>query len=210
MSVATAPHPQPLRSIYAVGDDDLPYVTEEPPLRYVRMSLEKFLTLPDQKPKVEWRDGWAVFMMAPALRKHGRIQGKICALLDAALPDCDVVVEGGLALDTSRRAPDVVVWANIGGDDDYWSEEQPILAVEVLSKSTRREVLVLKRAELARNGTGQYWIVDPKKRNIMVLRNQGQEWGEPLFIDDANPIADIAVADKGIVHIDLDKLMPIP
>ena len=46
----------------------------------------------------------------------------------------------------------------------------PDLAVEVLSKSSRRKDLVLKRHLYESTGVGEYWIVDPLGETVQVFR----------------------------------------
>jgi len=46
----------------------------------------------------------------------------------------------------------------------------PDLAIEVLSPSTRRKDLVVKRLLYERIGVVEYWIVDPKRDAVQVYR----------------------------------------
>jgi Uma2 family endonuclease len=46
----------------------------------------------------------------------------------------------------------------------------PDLAIEVLSDSTRAFDLVRKRADYAKVGVGELWLVDPEARNAWILR----------------------------------------
>ena len=46
----------------------------------------------------------------------------------------------------------------------------PLLVAEVLSPATRRRDLVSKRDFYLDAGIGEYWIVDPTKERITVLR----------------------------------------
>ena len=48
----------------------------------------------------------------------------------------------------------------------------PLLAVEVLSPSTRRVDLLLKRDRLQAAGVPSYWLVDPDEPSITVLELQ--------------------------------------
>ena len=45
----------------------------------------------------------------------------------------------------------------------------PLLAVEVLSPSTRRHDLALKRRVYAEGGVASYWICDPGEPSVTVL-----------------------------------------
>ena len=44
----------------------------------------------------------------------------------------------------------------------------PTLVLEILSKSTRSKDMVIKLNTYIMSGVGEYWIVDPKNKNIMV------------------------------------------
>lgn len=52
----------------------------------------------------------------------------------------------------------------------------PDLAVEVLSPSTRAFDLVRKRADYARVGVGELWLIDPDGPAALVLRHEGAEF----------------------------------
>ena len=54
----------------------------------------------------------------------------------------------------------------------------PDLAVEVLSPSTRRLDVVLKRHAYRKFGFGEYWMVDPEAETIEVFRGDG-DWLQP-------------------------------
>ncbi|GAC1327935.1 MAG: hypothetical protein NVSMB13_14660 [Mycobacteriales bacterium] len=54
----------------------------------------------------------------------------------------------------------------------------PLLAVEVLSPSTRRVDLLLKRDRLQSAGVPSYWLVDPDALTVTVLELQGGVYQE--------------------------------
>ena len=51
----------------------------------------------------------------------------------------------------------------------------PLLAIEVLSPSTRSLDLFQKRHAYLRRGTAKYWIVDPDARTITVVRSDAAD-----------------------------------
>jgi Uma2 family endonuclease len=55
-------------------------------------------------------------------------------------------------------------------------ESSPDLVVEILSPSTRRRDLDLKRRRYARAGIGDYWIVVPDARTLQALHLEGAEY----------------------------------
>ncbi len=64
--------------------------------------------------------------------------------------------------------PDVLVAAH----DEFTPKHLPgasLLAVEVLSPSTRRIDLLLKRDRLQQAGAASYWLVDPEEPSVLVL-----------------------------------------
>jgi Uma2 family endonuclease len=67
--------------------------------------------------------------------------------------------------------PDIIFiaqdWLHIIGPKTI--EDAPDLVVEILSPSTRRRDLDIKRALDARFGLQEYWIVDPDARMLSVL-----------------------------------------
>ena len=69
-------------------------------------------------------------------------------------------------LRTSLR-PDVLVLANRNLDSP--AEDSMILAVEVLSPSSRRKDAVYKRSKYEDSGITSYWIVDPEAPSITAL-----------------------------------------
>lgn len=72
------------------------------------------------------------------------------------------------------REPDVMVMLAKHADrmtNEYWNGAD--LVVEVVSDDDRRRDLELKRFEYARAGIPEYWIVDPQKNTITVLKLDG-------------------------------------
>jgi len=54
-----------------------------------------------------------------------------------------------------------------------WVRGVPDLLVEVLSPSHPERDLIVKRHLYARNGVGEYWIVDPADRSVQIFRLAG-------------------------------------
>jgi Uma2 family endonuclease len=129
---------------------------------FTRADLEH---APDDRHRYEIIDGTLLVSPAPG-RLHQRAAGRLYALLDAVCPaDLEVLVapfDVILAEDTVLE-PDVVV-----GRRKLLTERglpgAPVLAVEVLSASTRLIDLNVKKARLEQAGTPCYWVVDPVAR----------------------------------------------
>lgn len=57
-----------------------------------------------------------------------------------------------------------------------WTEWVPDLVVEIISKGSRRRDDVEKRDEYLRVGVREYWVIDPKKREMRVHARYGDTW----------------------------------
>lgn len=183
----------------------MPVQREEPLLR-VRMSWEEYLALPE-KPRAEWVDGEAVIMNAPVGFDHGNAAGRLIVLLTACFPDHYVGPEVGLWLPRNRlRGPDVML-VDHRPEGDFVTDP-PLMAAEVLSRSTRSEDTVRKLQEYAEGRVGQYWIVDPELRRIDVLGNNDGVWEIVAKLDDDHPTADVELAGV-TVPLDLRQILRV-
>jgi Uma2 family endonuclease len=126
--------------------------------------------LPDDGHRYELIDGVLVVSPGPQL-PHQDAVGNLHLLLRAACPpELKVVLAPfpvALADDTEVQ-PDLIVAPR----DQFTRRElpgPPLLAVEVLSPSTRRIDLLLKRDRLQAAGVTSYWLVDPDEPSLTVL-----------------------------------------
>lgn len=123
--------------------------------------------MPDDGHRYELIDGILIVSPAPR-RMHQRAAARLLILMDALLPSGLEILPApfdvALADDTVIQ-PDLVV----AGVDDFTDRDlpvAPILAVEVLSPSTRGIDLLLKKDRLERSGCAHYWVVDPEEPSI--------------------------------------------
>ncbi|GAB11577.1 hypothetical protein GOARA_078_00260 [Gordonia araii NBRC 100433] len=136
-----------------------------------RDDLEK---MPDDGHRYELIDGILIVSPAPKIKHqcvvsnlHIRLHELCPADLRVLFAPLDVV----LADDTVVQ-PDLLVAAR-----DAFTEQDlpgaPLVAVEVLSPSTRGVDLLLKKDRLRRAGCAHYWVVDPDEPSITawVLRD---------------------------------------
>lgn len=102
---------------------------------------------------------------------HQRVVREVFRLLDQDVPagievffaPLDFRPPGG----TRSLQPDVLVVATTDVGPSYVPDGL-LLAVEVLSPSTRSKDLVLKRAVYEESGVASYWVVDPRERRVTV------------------------------------------
>lgn len=64
----------------------------------------------------------------------------------------------------------------------------PLLAVEILSPSTRRVDLALKRSRFEAAGCPSYWVVDPDEPSVTVWQLQGEAYVEVAHVVDEEPV----------------------
>jgi Uma2 family endonuclease len=170
-----------------------------------RMSLEEYLAYDDgTETRYELVDGVLV-EMSLGTGKHGRAIRRLAKRIEsiAELMGTDwIALQGLVGIETHEldgvstvRVPDVVVmpepqWDAIGERSGaatiFRTEVAPILVIEVLSPSTQSIDVTDKRLEYARLGIGEYWLIDPKRIAINVLRLDGMNYGEVgLFLEDS-------------------------
>jgi Uma2 family endonuclease len=117
---------------------------------------------PDDGHRYELIDG--VLIVSPSPRPlHQEVVGDLYVLLREACPDDLRVLFGPLDVvlaDDSILEPDVLV-ARRADFSDTNLPVPPLLAVEVVSPSTRRFDYMLKRSRYEAAGTPSYWVVDP-------------------------------------------------
>jgi Uma2 family endonuclease len=186
-------------------EEDGPVVVRhDDPLERVPMSWEQYLKLPE-RPRAEWVDGVAVIMNAPPGFDHGRSALRLGAVLLDALPDLHVVTEVQLRMSEDLvRIPDLMVVDTTPAND--WVSEPPLMVAEVLSRSTRSEDVLVKSAEYAHFGIGQYWILDPEQRTLEVMRNEENGWFTLVVLDDEHPEVTAVVAGRP-VSVDLRQVL---
>lgn len=122
-------------------------------------------------------EGELVVSPGPAV-VHQVVSGELVAVLRAACPAGFRVLAAPLDLRAGERSmiqPDLMVIPREireGGQ----VEIPPVLAVEILSPSSRRTDLVAKPDVLARFGCPHYWVVDPEGPGIRVYRLVGDAY----------------------------------
>jgi Uma2 family endonuclease len=126
---------------------------------------------PNDGHRYELLDGALIVSPAPG-RWHQKVVVQLLILLDHAAPDDGEVLGAPFAVhpDDQRATelqPDVLV-APAADFTDRDLPGPPLLAVEVLSPSTRLVDLALKKAAYERMGTASYWVLDPTVPDLRV------------------------------------------
>lgn len=119
-------------------------------------------TMPDDGHRYELVDGTLVVTPSPAV-PHQRVVGNLHLALRAACPADLEVMLAPLDINVSDQTvlqPDLLV-ATRQALTGRRMTGLPVLAVEVLSPSTRLVDLSLKRAAYEVAGVTSYWVVDP-------------------------------------------------
>lgn len=172
-------------------------------LQRLRMSYGEYDALPESV-RAEWVDG-EVVVSPTASFDHQGISWELALRLRTSLPSLWVREAVSVHLSNNReRIPDVI--AVTRRPTTRYVSEPPVIAIEILSPSTRAEDTIRKSREYAEGGVGQYWIVDPELRRIDVLTNADGEWDLLLHLDDGTPAGEVVVGEYGAVPLDLSVL----
>lgn len=145
--------------------------------------------LPDDGHRYELLDGMLLVSPSPTHR-HQRAASRLVLLLgNACSPDLELLFapfDVVLADDTVLQ-PDILV-ASARDLEDERVPLVPHLVVEVLSPSTRRVDLLLKRSRYEAAGVPSYWVVDPEGPSLTVL-----ELVDSRYVETARAVGDAAV-----------------
>ena len=146
--------------------------------------------MPDDGHRYELIDGTLVVTPAPSVR-HQRALARLYALLSARCPEELEVLFAPLDValqDDTVMQPDLLVARRA----DFTSRDLPVaplLAVEVLSPSTRRVDLTLKRARFEAAGCTSFWAVDPDEPALTVWELQDGRYVEVAHAEDGGQVA---------------------
>jgi Uma2 family endonuclease len=86
------------------------------------------------------------------------------------------------------REPDLMFMAeaHLARIGVYWGI--PDLAVEILSPGTEHKDREIKRAEYAKAGIGEYWIIEPEAKTVSVLRLVGATYAESATLTERDAL----------------------
>lgn len=151
-----------------------PYVTPAPPLR---MTFEEFLEWTDEHTFAEWVDG-EVIVMSPVSVTHQDIADFLAALLRlfAEAKGLGRVLTAPflmkLDIRPSGREPDIVFVANgnIERLKRVFLDGPADVAVEVISPDSQTRDRGDKFYEYEKAGVGEYWLIDPARKQAEFYR----------------------------------------
>ena len=137
-------------------------------------TLEEVHSLPDDGNKYELVRG-ELFVTPPPTDPHETIGARLTRLIDP------FVEQHGLGFVYRPRAvmrfqgsevePDLMVRQVHPSAKARWDDAPiPILIVEILSPGTRRRDQVQKRSLYMDAGVAEYWMIDPERSAIVVVR----------------------------------------
>ena len=139
---------------------------------------------PDDGLRYELVDG--VLLVSPApTNRHQIVLGELYLVLRAACTaDVRVMLAPTDYQPTDRRSlqPDLLVARRTDVGDDPIGAPL-LLAVEVLSPSTRSVDLLLKRGVYAESGVASYWVVDPAVPSVRALRLVDGEYVDAAYAE---------------------------
>ena len=85
----------------------------------------------------------------------------------------------------SDRHPDQAIYLHADPKGPgVWTRWVPQIVVEVVSPSGEDRDYVEKREEYLHIGVLEYWILDPKRRRMLILRRAGDLWEENVLGED--------------------------
>ena len=179
---------------------------ESTDLRRIPMSFDEYIEYdPGEGYRAEWVDGVAI-VTPPARIMHQYAGTVLVVLFRQHLPGLVPLMDIGVRTAGSKyRIPDITVIERL--EDAVFTEQVPLIVVEVLSRSTRAEDTLRKSVEYLHAGIGQYWIVDRDNRSLTVLANAEHEWTSVLELSDAHPTGSLAVGEYGTVPLDLPAIL---
>ena len=131
------------------------------------LTADDLAVVPDDGHRYELVDGTLIVTPAPSTRHQRAVARLLKALLDAVPDDQEVLAapyDVRLADDTVLQ-PDVLVCRRADLTEQYLPTA-PLLAIEVLSPSTRLVDLNLKHGRYEAAGCPAYWVVDPDEPSL--------------------------------------------
>jgi Uma2 family endonuclease len=155
------------------------------------LSVAEFARLPQPEGGVRQELHHGELVELPPVEKiHTKLQKRLVALLESA------ATSSGLESDKEfpfRPEPEHQIWiADVAlyhvadwerTADDDWFHGVPEIVIEVLSPSNTASEMLDRENICLRNGGKEFWLVDPNRRSVKVVRADG--YSRVYFVDDA-------------------------
>ncbi|MBQ6360525.1 MAG: Uma2 family endonuclease [Lachnospiraceae bacterium] len=150
----------------------------QPEKKQGEYTLEDYYAIPDDR-RVELIDG-VIYDMASPGNIHQALSSDISWQLQnyvsANHGKCMVYTAPfDVQLDMDNRTmvePDIVVICNYDRLKRFGCFGAPEFVIEILSPSTRKKDVTIKIHKYMNAGVQEYWIVDPRERNVTVILNE--------------------------------------
>jgi Uma2 family endonuclease len=169
------------------------YVTAESRVEWLphgrAFTRADFDAMPDDGNRYELIDGALIVTPAPSWRHQSAVVNLTVRLKSICPPDMRVFVAplDVIYADDTVVQPDVLVVrrSDLG---EHNLEGHPVLAVEVLSPSTRHLDLAFKRARYEVAGCPSYWVIDPLEPSLVCWELRDGRYVEVARATGAEPI----------------------
>lgn len=166
--------------------------------------------LPEAPRHTELIDGALVFMMSPQRSWHSRVVNALWFSLSEQAPDgVEVEREMTIRLDgRNRPEPDLVATtAPYDPDRTFYTPEETLLVVEVVSPESAHRDRTVKLRKYAEAGIANYWRVEEEDGLPVV---HAYELDEPtrLYAPTGIHRHELRIETPFAIRIDLDKLVP--
>ena len=137
-------------------------------------TLEDYYALPEER-RVELIDGVIYDMSTPSITHQliaGEIYGQIREYIKKNKGECiPVIAPSDVQLDKDNKTmvqPDIMIICDPEKIHHFGVFGAPDFVLEVLSPSTRKKDLTLKLSKYIEAGVREYWVIDPKKKILIV------------------------------------------
>ena len=137
--------------------------------------------------------GGRIVMTPPAGFPHGAIEASLCQALGQHIRSRELGIVNGSSAGYDLPSGDTVepnvsfispatLAAGPAPEIGKFYKLVPDLVVEILSPATSARDGSEKKAIYERNGVDEYWIVDPRSRNVTVFHLEAGKYGAPTII----------------------------
>jgi Uma2 family endonuclease len=138
------------------------------------LTYDDLAAMPDDGHRYELIDGTLIVTAAPSMLHQRAVARLLRLLVDSCPPELEVFVAPFDVVLSARTVmePDVLV-ARRAELTERNLPAPPMLAIEVLSPSTRRIDLGTKKLAFEAAGVPSYWVVDPDEPSLTAFELEG-------------------------------------